>query len=535
MFAPNGQLATVHRARTAWALGLGRAPLLTGAPRAPFEPRPRPFLGRWFRAASLAPCVVLRKKLSLWSDGPSGNTALAPKSRGLPKGRRSHRRLHSTAKLPAMSKDGGSQEEFEEYWKWFKEPRQVGEWIERRSHPQVNLLPYWYHSLSDETVFEAPSTEEAKVLEPLEPLELQGPIASLSVPELRSKLQDPEELQRLEFTDALLARRAVWEYETFIPRVLSWHDFQYNTFWFFIKERGSKDRREEKRGYFGPGADDSKMFAHEGFFMEVAHLASQRLERIHPINLVYLLWTFTRAGVQAHDFFNKAADHFCNGLLPSLDRCGLCTLVWCFSRQRLRHQRLFEKAAVELQRTLRVRSLAPRNFQNTMIAYRWFGRGHHEAVDALPPTLAQWLPRLLDGHDERTPKLRKEVMFSYTCQDGSVVPADAFRINGLNLIARGFLHLDAGSAPSVEACFESMTDYVLRSGRRSPNWMRSDGDLCQFALVVAEAAAKGWPGAASWLERLEAQLQLIRANARPRELSQLETALEHAKMAASAS
>ena len=34
-------------------------------------------------------------------------------------------------------------------------------------------------------------------------------------------------------------------------------------------------------------------------------------------------------------------------------------------------------------------------------------------------------------------------MFSYTCRDGSVVPADAFRINGLNVIARGFLHLDA--------------------------------------------------------------------------------------------
>lgn len=54
---------------------------------------------------------------------------------------------------------------------------------------------------------------------PTAPLRAKGPIASLSVPELRSKLQDPEELQRLEFTDALLARRAVWEYETFIPRV----------------------------------------------------------------------------------------------------------------------------------------------------------------------------------------------------------------------------------------------------------------------------------------------------------------------------
>lgn len=56
-------------------------------------------------------------------------------------------------------------------------------------------------------------------LVPTAPLRAKGPIASLSVPELRSKLQDPEELQRLEFTDALLARRAVWEYETFIPRV----------------------------------------------------------------------------------------------------------------------------------------------------------------------------------------------------------------------------------------------------------------------------------------------------------------------------
>ena len=36
-------------------------------------------------------------------------------------------------------------------------------------------------------------------------------------------------------------------------------------------------------------------------------------------------------------------------------------------------------------------------------------------------------------------------MFSYTCKDGSVVPADAFRINGLNVIARGFLNLDARS------------------------------------------------------------------------------------------
>ena len=348
------------------------------------------------------------------------------------------RLAEASRSLPPMSKDGGTEEEFEEYWKWFEAPKCCGSWIERRTHPQVSVLPYWYNIETQETVFEAPVDKGAKVLPMPEPLELDGLIAELSVKELRAKLQDPEELTRLKLTDTMLARRAVWEYETFIPRVLSWHDYQYNTFWFFIEERGekSKDRGDKRdgRGYFGPQADkDKKLFAHDNFFMEVANLARQRFQKIHPINLVYLLWTFTRAGVQAKDFFNDAADHFCAGLLPSLDRCGLCTLVWCYSRQRLRHRPLFDAAARELQRTVRVRSLAPRNFQNTMIAYRWYG--NNEETEALAQKLAQWLPRLLDDHDVRKPKLRhggtwdltwhsssweprRDVMFSYTCRDG---------------------------------------------------------------------------------------------------------------------
>ena len=313
-----------------------------------------------------------------------------------------------TNSMPAMSKDGGSEEEFEEYWHWFKEPQCFGSWVERRTHPQVSVLPYWYNIDTQETIFDAPERHmEAKVLPSLEPLKLEGLIGELSVKELRAKLQEPEELRRLNLTDTMLARRAVWEYETFIPRVLSWHDYQYNTFWFFIEERDSKSNygRRDKGGYFGPQSDEAKkLFAHDSFFAEVAALASQRFQQIHPINLVYLLWTFTRAGVSAQKFFNDAADHFCDGLLPSLDRCGLCTLVWCYSRQRIRHDRLFQRAAQELERTIRVRSLAPRNFQNTMIAYRWYGKGGD--TEAMVQQLALWLPRLLDDHDERRPKLR---------------------------------------------------------------------------------------------------------------------------------
>ena len=37
-----------------------------------------------------------------------------------------------------------------------------------------------------------------------------------------------------------------------------------------------------------------------------------------------------------------------------------------------------------------------------------------------------------------------------------------------------------------EECLASMADYVIRSSGRSPVWMRTDGDACIFATIVAE-------------------------------------------------
>ncbi|CAE7838099.1 unnamed protein product, partial [Symbiodinium necroappetens] len=424
----------------------------------------------WSCAGSIAPAICLarcvrRSRLERNSCvGPGCRNlrgALAAARRSLSSVRLGRSSPTAAEDLPAMSTDGGGEEEFQEYWEWFQKPRAWPDgWIERRTHPQVGVLPYWYNTETQQTCFDPPSSSQSskELRQTEEPLEMEGPAADLSIKELRQKLQDPDELRRLQLSDDILARRAVWEYEMFIPRVLSWHDYQYNTFWFFIEDRekgkgkGKGGGRGSGKGYGYFAAEtekNKKMFAHQGFFEAVAKVASQRLERIHPINLVYLLWTFTRAGVRAQTFFDQAADHFCNGLLPSLDRCGLGTLVWCYARQRFRHHRLFDEAAKELQRTVRVRSLAPRNFQNTMIAYRWYGMGRG-TTRSLIDKLATWLPRLLDDHDERRPKLRPDVMFSYTCKDGAVVPADSFRISGLSVIARGFVHLDASTEP-VEA------------------------------------------------------------------------------------
>ena len=54
------------------------------------------------------------------------------------------------------------------------------------------------------------------------------------------------------FTADELAKRACFEFETWLPRVLSWHDYQYRCFWFF----GGKDTSEKNRTD-GSGASKS--------------------------------------------------------------------------------------------------------------------------------------------------------------------------------------------------------------------------------------------------------------------------------------
>ena len=103
------------------------------------------------------------------------------------------------------------------------------------------------------------------------------------------------------------------------------------------------------------------------------------------------------------------------------------------------------------------------------------------------------------------------MLFSYTCRDGSEVPADAFRIGSLSVITKAFHDLRA-TGPAVEDCLPlggrvrslgvcgrsyrylprlakttwllhlrtSMLDYVRRSVQRSPAMMREPGDGCNF-------------------------------------------------------
>lgn len=394
--------------------------------------------------------------------------------------------------MPPMSPDGGDEAEFMEYWRENEEPyRWSGDWLEYRTHPQVNVQPFWYNESSQEISYEEPGGGSERLQrerreqreEPddgLEELSGEGPAWSTSVTDLKDALFDgnPAGIPVDE-----LARRAVSIYEGFQPRVLSWHDFQHLTFWFF----GGMKRRKQggAGGSFFQGGAGREMFASPDFFRAVSEAMRGRMHRMHPICLTYLIWTFSRAEVVLPRFMTAVGDHLCRGYLPMMDRCSLGTMVWNFSKQSLSHDRLFERAAAELSRPNRVRSLAPRNFQNVLIAYSRRRHQNRRLVSALCNRLG--MVRQMDEHEDCGGKLARELLFAYTCKDGSEVLADSFRISSLSVILKSLRQLSA-EGDEVTRCIESMLDYTHRCIDRAPAMCRDPGDAMSFLLEVANTA-----------------------------------------------
>merc|ERR1712183_634275 len=106
-----------------------------------------------------------------------------------------------------------------------------------------------------------------------------------------------------------------------------------------------------------------------------------------------MTWTFSRPQVIVPDFLEAVGNHLVEGYIPMLDRCGLCTLIWAYWKMGTPHKRLFDATAQEIKRPERLRSLAPRNFQNTMIAVSRMAHSFDLEVEVVD-RLAQGIQRL---------------------------------------------------------------------------------------------------------------------------------------------
>ncbi|CAE8704591.1 unnamed protein product, partial [Polarella glacialis] len=205
------------------------------------------------------------------------------------------------AALPPFSQDGGSEEEFQQYWDWHLKIRHLPDgWVERVAHPQVNNQKYWYQEATSSLVWEKP-VDGAPTIEEFQrsPLQGSGQVWDLSPAEIKSVLRTGQAAD-YGIETAELARRACAEFENFMPRVLSWHDYQYLCFWFFGGKDSNGGDRNAKSTFFSADSGASRdLFADDAFFAASARLLQERLPLMHPINTTYFVWTFARAGVEA--------------------------------------------------------------------------------------------------------------------------------------------------------------------------------------------------------------------------------------------
>eukprot|EP00927_Polykrikos_kofoidii_P054574 TRINITY_DN48984_c0_g1_i1.p1 TRINITY_DN48984_c0_g1~~TRINITY_DN48984_c0_g1_i1.p1 ORF type:complete len:684 (-),score=57.35 TRINITY_DN48984_c0_g1_i1:72-2123(-) len=419
-----------------------------------------------------------------------------------------------SARLPTMSCTGGTEEEFERYWAANRQPQTLlGGWVERVSHPQVNTERYWYLAKTHQFVWDHPGTSTSAGEHHLEPetpscnkaghaQTRSGPAWDLTVGELKAVLYSGQ-AEDYGLRAEQLAERACTEYEQFQPKVLSWHDFQHITFWFFGGMYKQNKGQDDTKSFFGANKSAGRdLFADDAFFLAAEKRILTRIHLMHPINLTYFLWSYSRAGIRVPDLMKKAGDHLCEGLIPMLDRCSLGTMLWNFYKQEVRHDQFFEDAAVELSRPNRLRSFAPRNYQNSMIAFSRCRHWNARVIDAL----ARGMTRLLETHDPAYPKHVRSVLFPYFCRDGSEVTADSFRIAGLAVLAKAFHEIGGHALPHMERCLSSILDYTLRSVERSPPMMREPGDFCAVVNQLALSAESGLPALATRLCALDVEL-----------------------------
>eukprot|EP00931_Biecheleriopsis_adriatica_P074241 TRINITY_DN48345_c0_g1_i1.p1 TRINITY_DN48345_c0_g1~~TRINITY_DN48345_c0_g1_i1.p1 ORF type:complete len:1326 (+),score=207.03 TRINITY_DN48345_c0_g1_i1:354-3980(+) len=182
-----------------------------------------------------------------------------------------------------------------------------------------------------------------------------------------------------------LALRAVIAMVEFEPKVLS--DVRVPCFWSFM--RGSASSWSSRNSSVGIGVhkDDSvrgrfRGFAHPDFFELFAPLVTERLDDIHPICCVYLMWSFSKAGVHQQEVFNAVASRVAPEA-KNLDRCGLAMFVWNYANIGEENEEVYRTTAEETMRPQRMAEMTPRDI--AAIAGS-FGRArvlHHPLLEAL--------------------------------------------------------------------------------------------------------------------------------------------------------
>ncbi len=310
----------------------------------------------------------------------------------------------------------------------------------------------------------------------------------------------------------VLARRAVKDYRAFVQNLDSGHqlvltDPREVTWWFWGAYIGERPVGSEDLGPCaangGVAPDNGPPYADRAFFEALAPCAAAQLEWIHPIMLVYMLWTFTKADVKMPGFFQVAGDYLLRHL-EKLDRCSIGMAPWCFAKMRVPHPELFQLVSRDvLRRECAAENaiasgeaprpadcLAPRVMQNLFWSFARHGTEEAERpyCEEMIETLQKHARPFFDN-DPGLVKFVSQMCPPYISISGAEVHPDPFRLMSCAIMAQACVEMEMTEAEF----FKAMADYVVKGLNVAPE--SSEGEYFisesgQDLLLIMRAYAK---------------------------------------------
>lgn len=249
-----------------------------------------------------------------------------------------------------------------------------------------------------------------------------------------------------------LASRAFSEMRAFKPTVLS--SVREVCFWSF--HRASSDAWSSKRRTGHAGG--KKGFASKDFFKALSQVVVRSIAEIHPITCVYLMWSYSKAGVYDQDLFDAVAENV-GRQAKDLDRCGVTMFCWNYAYIGAENEEVYRQVKADCLRPERMAEMAPRDTSCVLWAYAKAGVRDQELTNAL---VDQSHGLLRDGLVQgcyRGPakSLKRDIYIGdLSARDGAV---DSFDVMNIGDMLVGLVELQL----AVPAKFLELVDeYVVR-------------------------------------------------------------------------
>jgi len=278
-----------------------------------------------------------------------------------------------------------------------------------------------------------------------------------------------------------MAERAAQAMVDFEPKVLS--DVREACFWSFHRASASAWSDAPRQGRIGVG------FASRAFFEAFAPAVVGRLQEVHPINCVYLMWSFSKANVMHQELFDAVAERV-GPVVSSLDRCGLTMFCWNYAYIGAENEDVYRLVAEETRRPERMAEMAPRDVSGIA----WAIAQANAPQEALIPELVSHSIGLLrDGLEQQcyrntSKSLAREIYVGdNSAVDGAVDAFDMVSLSDLLWACAELQHVDA---ELLELCREYMVKGLRQPSFKAERFLRYP----QVGIRALHALARLTPG-----------------------------------------